>query len=105
MKKTHRRRSLSITVDGLARMDHPTLEDILAFLNGGRYRKFFLERPKVYPDGSVEEFTTVGARAYRKLIAILYAVERLTQMTEMYDGGYTIEGVVEELDSITHETC
>lgn len=104
MKKTHRRRNASITVDKLERKNAPTLGDILAFVNGGRYQKFFLKHPKVYHDGSVEEFTTVGARAYRKLIAILYAVDRVTQMTETYNGGYTIGGVVEELDSITHET-
>ena len=97
------RRRKNITVDRLGRMSHPTLEDILAFLNGGRYRKFFLERPKVYPDGSVEEFTAAGSRIYRRLVAVLYAVERLTQMTATHKGGYTIEGVVEELDSITNE--
>lgn len=102
---TNRRRNAPITVDELERKSAPTLEDILAFVNGGKYQKFFLKRPKVYHDGSVEEFTTAGARAYRKLVAILYAVDRVTQMTETYKGGYTIEGVVEELDSITRETC
>ena len=96
-------RCKNITEDGLGRMKHPTLEDILAFLNGGRYRKFFLEQPKVFPDGSVREFTAAGSRIYGRLVSILYAVERLTQMTATHEDGYTIEDVVEELDSITHE--
>lgn len=101
---TNKRRKVSITVDELERKSAPTLEDLLAFVNGGKYHKFYLKKPKVHPDGSVEEFTTVGARAYRKLITILYAVDTLTQMTETHNGGYTIGDVVEELDSITHET-
>lgn len=99
-----RRRKATITVDELGEKNAPTLEDILAFVNEGKYQKFFLDKPKVYPDGSVEEFTAKGARVYRKLIVILYAVDKLTQMTETYNGGYTIGAVVEELDSITHET-
>ena len=105
MKVKNRRRNASITVDELEQKSSPTLEDLLAFVNGGKYQKFFLKKPKVYPDGSVEEFTTVGARAYRKLITILYAVDTLTQMTDTYNGGYTIGDVVEELDSIVHGTC
>lgn len=95
----------TITTKQLDSKKCPTLEDILAFVNGGKYQKFFLKRPKVHPDGSVEEFTPAGSRTYKKLTSLLFAVDRLTQMTEMYNGGYNMSGVVEELDLITHETC
>lgn len=99
---TTRRRP--ITAKQLDEMKYPTLEDVLAFVNGGKYQKFFLKRPKTYPDGSCEVFTPAGARAYGKLTSLLYAVDRLTCMTETYGGGYDMNGVVEELDSITHES-
>ena len=50
----NRRRDESIAVDKLEQKIAPTLEDILAFVNGGKYQKFFLKRPKVRPDGSIE---------------------------------------------------
>ena len=99
-----RGRLRAITAEQLDGMKYPTLEDILAFVNGGKYQKFFLKRPKMCPDGSWEVFTPAGARAYGGLTALLYAVDRLTQMTETYGGGYDMNGVVEELDAITHET-
>lgn len=94
----------TITVKQLDANKYPTLEDVLAFVNGGRYQKFFLDHPKVDRDGTVEVFTLAGARAYGKLTSLLYAVDRLTQMTEMYKGGYNMNGVVEELDLIAHES-
>ena len=36
----------TISVDGLNRLEYPTLEDILAVVNGGKYEKFFLKRRK-----------------------------------------------------------
>ena len=99
-----RRRRKTITAERLDAMKYPTLEDVLAFVNGGKYQKFFLKHPKVYRDGSAEVFTPAGARAYEGLTILLYAVDRLTCMTETYNGGYDMNGVVEELDSITHET-
>lgn len=94
----------TITASQLDGMKCPTLEDVLAFVNGGKYQKFFLKRPKTYPDGSCEVFTPAGGRAFGRLTTLLYAVDRLTQMTETYKGGYDMNGVVEELDAITHET-
>lgn len=99
-----RERRRTITAEQLDAMKYPTLEDILAFVNGGKYQKFFLKHPKTYPDGSCEEFTPAGGRAYGGLTTLLYAVDRLTQMTETYGGGYDMNGVVEELDAIAHET-
>lgn len=97
-------RQRTITAERLDGIAYPTLEEVLAFVNGGKYQKFFLKRPKVYPDGSCEEFTPAGARAYKKLICLLYAVSRLTRMDETYDKGYDMHDVVEELDSIVHES-
>lgn len=94
-----------ITVERLDAMDYPTLDDVLAFVNDGEYEKFFLRRPKVSRDGSLEYLTKKGARVYGRLTSILFAVDRLTQMTETYDGGYNMNTVVEELDSIVDERC
>ena len=93
-----------ITTEQLDERKYPTLEDILAFVSGGKYQKFFLKHPKVYRDGSAEMLTPVGARAYRRLTSLLYAVDRLTQMTETYEGGYNMDSVVEELDEIASES-
>jgi len=92
-----------ITMEQLDAMENPTLEDILAFVNGGRYQKFFLKHPKAYRDGSVEVFTSAGGRVYGELTSLLYAVARLTRMSEIYKGEYNMGDVVEELDSIVHE--
>lgn len=102
---TTRQRGRTVTAERLDATKYPTLEDVLAFIDGGKRRKFFLERPKACHDGSVEVFTPVGGRAYRRLTSLLCAVDRLTQMTETYNGGYDMDGVVEELDSIAHESC
>lgn len=101
---TTRRRRRNITAERLDAVKYPTLEDVLAFMNGGKYQKFFLKHPKTYPDGSCEAFTPAGARAYGRLTSLLYAVDRLTQMTETYNGGYDMNGVIEELDLIVHES-
>ncbi len=89
MKKTKK----TITADKLDKLKYPTLEDILAVLNGGKYEKFFLSRPKIDADGHTEDLTAKGAKVYEKLTSILYACARLT--------GGEVENIVEELDTIT----
>lgn len=84
----------TISVGKLDKLEHPTLEDILAVVNGGKYEKFFLKRHKEFPDGSREYLTKKGGEVYGKLVSILYAVARCTGKTE---------DVVEALDGITTE--
>ena len=84
----------TISVDRLSKLEHPTLEDILAVVNGGKYEKFFRERPWRFPDGSREHLTKKGGEVYGRLVAILYAVARCTGATK---------DVVERLDDITRE--
>lgn len=93
----------AISVDMLDKLEHPTLEDILAVVNGGKYEKFFLKRCKEFPDGSREYLTKKGGEVYGKLVSILYAVARCTGVDENYNGGHTTEDVVEALDDITRE--
>lgn len=85
----------TISVDMLDKLENPTLEDILAVVNGGKYEKFFLKRRKEFPDGSREYLTKKGGEVYGRLVSILYAVARCT--------GITMEGIVEVLDDITTE--
>ena len=103
MKKRRRRRSKHITLDQLDKMKHPTLEDILAVVNDGKYEKFFLERHMEFPDGSREYLTVFGSVMYRKLVSILYAVARCTGIDETYNGGHMTGDVVEALDDIARE--
>lgn len=93
----------TISVDELGRLEHPTLEDILAVVNGGKYEKFFLKRRKEFPDGSREYLTKKGGEVYGRLVSILYAVASCTGIDENYNGGHTTEDVVEALDDITRE--
>ena len=93
----------TISVYRLDRLEHPTLEDILAVVNGGKYEKFFLKRRKEFPDVSREYLTKKGGEAYGRLVSILYAVARCTGIDENYNGGHTTEDVVEALDDITRE--
>lgn len=76
-------------------LQHPTLEDILMFVNGGRYTPFFLKQPKRFKDGSKDCLTRAGARAYSKLISIIYACARLTNED--------VESMVEAMDAIVEE--
>lgn len=103
MKKSRKRRSKSITPDQLDKMEYPTLEDILAVVNDGKYEKFFLERPKEFPDGSREYMTRAGGAVYGKLVSIIYAVARLTGIDETYNEGHMTEDVVETLDIMRAE--
>lgn len=84
-----------ITKEGLDSLKNPTLEDIMMFVNDGKYSPFFLQRPKVFKDGSKEFFTRKGAKVYGKLISILYACARLTDVD--------VEDIVETLDNIVSE--
>jgi hypothetical protein len=93
----------TISVGRLDKLEHPTLEDILAVVNGGKYDKFFLKRYKEFSDGSREYLTKKGGKVYGRLVSILYAVARCTGIDENYNGGYTMEDVVEDLDDITKE--
>ena len=93
----------TISVDGLNRLEYPTLEDILAVVNGGKYEKFFLKRRKEFPDGSREYLTKKGGEVYGRLVSILYAVAKCTGIDDNYTGGHTTDDVVEALDEITTE--
>lgn len=93
----------TITQAQLCSEKHPTLEDVLAFVNCGKYVRFFLERPKDRPDGRREFFTRRGAAVYERLIALLYAVDRLVRPDAMHDGRYTMNEIVEKLDEISRD--
>ena len=89
-----------ITVERLDSLGNPTLEDILAFLNGGKYEKFFLIHPREFPDGSRKFMTRKGGKLYGKLTSLVYAVARCTNVDRDYERGHTTEDVVEILDDI-----
>lgn len=72
--------------------ERPTLEDILAFINGGKYQRFFLKKPKVNPDGTRWALTETGSKLYAKLVSILYAADRCAV------DGITVEDIVNILD-------
>lgn len=82
-------------MEKLDKIENPTLEDILACVNGGKYDKFFRSRPKEDTEGHREGLTRKGSQVYAKLISILYACARLT--------GSNVESIVEDLDNITDE--
>lgn len=82
-------------MEKLDKIENPTLEDILACVNGGKYDKFFRSRPKEDIEGHREGLTKKGSQVYAKLISILYACARLTESN--------VESIVEELDQITDE--
>lgn len=84
-----------ITQKQLDGLENPTLEDVMAFVNGGRYDKFFRDRPYKFSDGSKEYLTMKGAKIYGKLVSILYACARLT--------GADAEDIVETMDDIISE--
>lgn len=84
-----------ITQKQLDGLEDPTLEDVMAFVNGGHYDRFFRERPKKFPDGSREFLTKKGGSVYGKLVSILYACARMT--------GVHVEDIVEEMDNIISE--
>jgi hypothetical protein len=69
-----------------------TLEDILVALGS---KKPFLDKIIIGEDGGRQPFTKGGAKAYKKLTEILYAVGELTN-TDM-------NSIVEELDSIANQ--
>ena len=77
-----------------------SLEDILAFVNGGKYEKFYLSRPKEYSDGSRQFLTRKGAKVYGRLVSILYACARVCGDD---DTSAAVNELVEELDSIINE--
>ena len=81
-----------ITASALDKMETPTLEDILAVVNGGRYERFFLKRIKTYSDGSRNGLTRRGGKVYGDLVSLLYACARIT--------GGDVEDIVETLDDI-----
>ena len=84
-----------ITTEKLDELKSPTLEDLLAVMNNGKYDKFFLRRPKEFPDGSRQFMTRKGSKMYGRLTSILYAVARLTDVSMAH--------AVETLDAITRE--
>lgn len=85
-----------ITKEGLDSLKNPTLEDVLMFVNDGKYSPFFLKHPKEFKDGSREFLTRKGAKVYGKLVSILYACARLTDADD-------VENVVETMDRIISE--
>ena len=76
------------------------LEDILAFVNGGKYDKFFRDSPRAFKDGSKEYLTRRGASAYGRLVSILYACARVVGNDET---SASVEELVEELDDVITE--
>lgn len=78
-----------------AALGSPTLEDVMAAVNGGVYERFFLKRPRKYRDGSRECLTAKGAKVYGRLVSVLYACSMLTESS--------VEDIVEELDMIANE--
>lgn len=90
-----RQRVKRITADELSHKKCPTLEDIMAVVNGGKYEKFFLNEVKKFKDGSREPFTIKGAKVYADLVNILYACARLTEGD--------VEDIVETMDGIADE--
>lgn len=85
-----------ITQKQLSGKKYPTLEDILAFVNGGKYERFFLNKVKVLSDGGIKSMTKKGARVYQSLVAILNACAKVTD-TDLY-------ATVEELDHISDQS-
>jgi hypothetical protein len=86
-----------VTVERLDSFGNPTIEDILAFVNGGKYGKFFRSRPYVFKDGSKEYLTVKGSKLYRRLISTIYACVRAVGNEKIAN---SVEGLVEELDRI-----
>ena len=89
-----------ITAEQLDVLKDPTLEDILALVNNGKYGKFFRDRPYEFGDGSRECMTLKGIRAYIRLTSILFACGRLVGNDELRASMYDI---VERLDGIAEE--
>jgi len=84
-----------ITTKKLDELKNPTLEDLLAVMNDGKYDRFFLRRPREFPDGSRQFMTRKGNKMYDRLTSILYAVARLTDVD--------MENTVETLDTIVRD--
>ena len=89
------RRRGTITKARLDSYGNPTMEDILAFVNGGKYDRFFLERPREFPDGSRKYLTRKGAAVYGRLVSVIYACARCTGVDE---------DLVDTMDNILTET-
>lgn len=89
-----------VTVERLDSLGNPTLEDILAFVNGGKYDKFFRSRPYVFKDGSKEYLTVKGVKMYCRLISIIYACVSAVGSSKIAN---SVERLVEELDRIAEE--
>lgn len=76
------------------------LETLMAFVNGGKYEKFFVDRPKkVYTkrgngEYHLEHYTKKGAQVYMRLTGLIQAIGRLTQDRA------AAERLVEGLDGI-----
>lgn len=68
-----------------------TLEDILNVLGS---KKPFLNKIKIYDDGTRDPFTKSGGSAYDKLTDILYTIGALTETEN------EIERIIEILDDI-----
>ena len=85
------RSAVKITAKKLCSMGKPTLEDLLAFVNNGKYDRFFLKRPRESPDGSRETFTKKGGKLYDDLVTLVYAIARCVGSTD---------DVVKRLDEI-----
>lgn len=74
-------------------LKNPTLDDILVAVNDWTPDKFFLDKPQVAKDGSVNGLTKKGSEVYKLLVDILYAVSQLT-------GTDSIDDAVETMDRI-----
>lgn len=89
-----------ITVEQLDALKDPTLEDILALVNNGKYGKFFRDRPYEFSDGSRECMTLEGVRAYGRLTSILFACGGLAGNDELRA---SMCDIVDRLDGIAEE--
>ena len=98
-----KRNSRKITMEEFCTLRTPALEDVLAILNGGKYEKFFLDRPREYPDGSKKYLTRKGAKLYRLLTSLLENISKITAVDEVFRGGYSTGDVIEELDEIVRD--
>ena len=100
-----RAKAKRITAEQLDKLPGPTLEDLLAVMNGGHYASFFRQRPLVaVHDGreTSDHLTRAGAKAYYRLVALLYAVARCTGVGQS-GSDCTMKGVVDRLDDICND--
>lgn len=74
---------------------NPTLEDIMAVVNGEVYQDFFKESPQRREDGGIDPFTRKGAKVYNDLCYVLRGAAKLAGC-----GGQEVERIIERLDGI-----